>query len=87
MPAMTVPESPAPAEPEITELDEAFGSNGWLVDQMQALYESAPMSVSSAWRKFFAAGGVDAYRKPQLEGSAANGIPQPPEHEFDEDLA
>ncbi|MCP3975265.1 MAG: multifunctional oxoglutarate decarboxylase/oxoglutarate dehydrogenase thiamine pyrophosphate-binding subunit/dihydrolipoyllysine-residue succinyltransferase subunit [bacterium] len=84
---MTVPESPAPAEPEITELDEAFGSNSWLVDQMQALYDTAPMSVSSAWRKFFAAGGVDAYRRSRLEGSAANGIPQPPEHEFDEDLA
>jgi len=83
---MTVPQSPAPAEPEITELAEAFGNNSWLVDQMEALYESSPMSVSSAWRKFFAAGGVAAYHTGLVEGNGG-ATPEPPEHDIDTNLA
>jgi len=87
MRAMTVPESAAPAEPEINELDEAFGRNSWLVDQMEALYESSPMSVSSAWRKFFAGGGVAGLKSGNSDGNGGLRIPEPPQHDIDEELA
>ena len=82
MRVMTVPESAAPAEPEINELDEAFGRNSWLVDQMEALYESSPMSVSSAWRKFFAGGGVAGLKSGTSDANGGPGFPEPPQHDI-----
>ncbi len=83
---MTAPESNAPDGPEINELDEAFGSNSWLVDQMEALYEANPMSVSSAWRKFFSSGGVESLRG-NGQSNGGSGIPDLPEHDIDTNLA
>ncbi len=84
---MVVPESDAPPAPEISELDEAFGRNSWLVDQMEAVYESSPRSLSSKWRKFFAAGGVASLDSPEVDDSREPEIPEDLQHQIDSNLA
>ncbi len=81
---MTVAE---PGAPEITQLDEAFGRNSWLVDQMEALYESSPQSVSEAWRQFFAAGGVAALDEDGATAAGESSVPEPPQLAVDSNLA
>ena len=87
---MATPEFSAPtvSTPEINDLDEAFGRNSWLVDQMEALYERSPTSVSAEWRKFFSGGGVAALRSGALSvGDAPNGAIDLTAHDIDTETA
>lgn len=84
---MTDPKSDAPDAPEITQLDEAFGRNSWLVDQMEALYQSSPQSVNAAWRRFFAAGGVAALHEKSDSSDGGVEIPEDLQLQIDSNLA